>query len=63
MDNYLSHIRRDVSGNILAVQSVCEHCRNTAQYAAAALEAVGLSTAGETAGLLHDLGPIIIKEL
>lgn len=56
MEKYLAHIRRDLSGKIIAVQSVSEHCRNTARYASAALEAAGLSAAGETAGLLHDLG-------
>lgn len=56
MENYLAHIQRDPSGAITAVQSVSEHCHNTARYAAAALEPVGLSASGETAGLLHDLG-------
>lgn len=56
MESCLAHIRRDSSGAITAVQPASEHCRNTARYAAAALEPVGLSAAGETAGLLHDLG-------
>lgn len=56
MENYLAHIQRDSRNKITAVQSVSEHCRNTARYAAAALDPVGLSAAGELAGLLHDLG-------
>lgn len=56
MERYLAHIQRDPTGTITAVQSVSEHCRNAARYAAAALEPVGLSAAGEMAGLLHDLG-------
>lgn len=56
MDSYLAHIKKNTSGTIIASQSVSEHCRNTAKYAAVALEPVGLSTAGGIAGLLHDLG-------
>lgn len=56
MESYLAHIQRESSGEITAIQSVSEHCRNTAKYAAAALGPVGLSAAGEMAGLLHDLG-------
>ncbi len=56
MESYLAHIQRDSSGAITAAQSVSEHCRNTAKYAAASLEPVGLSAAGKIAGLLHDLG-------
>ena len=56
MESYLAHIQRDSSGAITAVQSVSEHCHSTARYAAVALEPVGLSAVGETAGLLHDLG-------
>ena len=56
MESYLAHIQRDPSDKIIAVQSVSEHCHNTARYAAAALEPVGLSAAGEAVGLLHDLG-------
>ena len=56
MESYLAHIQRKPSGEITAIQSVSEHCHNTAKYAAEALEPVGLSAAGEMAGLLHDLG-------
>lgn len=56
MDEYLAHIRRDTSGNAEAVQTVAEHSRKAAGYAAKVLEPVTLSAAGYTAGLLHDLG-------
>lgn len=56
MESYLAHIQRDSSGAITAVQSVSEHCHSTARYAAVALESIGLSAIGKTAGLLHDLG-------
>lgn len=37
-------------------QTVQEHCRNTAKYAAADLDSIGLSFAAYLAGLLHDVG-------
>lgn len=54
-----AHIRKDVStdGSVdYVVQSVVEHCRNTAKYAAASLEKVGLGKTAYLAGLLHDCG-------
>lgn len=54
MENYLAHIRRDRQP--MEVQTVSEHCRSTAKYAAQALEAVSLSSCGHLAGLLHDMG-------
>ena len=58
MQNYPAHIRSETQENrqIDIVQTVGEHCRNTARYAGGALEGIGLKTAGELAGLLHDLG-------
>lgn len=56
MENYLAHVRRDLSGQPAAVQTVSEHCRNAARHAAQALEAVSLSDCGYLAGLLHDMG-------
>lgn len=56
MENYLAHIRRDLSENIVAVQSVSDHCRNAAKYAAETLEPVSLSACGYLAGLVHDAG-------
>lgn len=56
MESCLAHIQSDSSRPTAAVQSVSEHCRNTAAYAALALEPIKLSAAGKIAGLLHDLG-------
>ena len=56
MDNYLAHIKKNTSGTIIASQSVSDHCRNTAKYAAEALEPVSLSACGYLAGLVHDAG-------
>ena len=52
---YLAHFRRDPDG-ALHVQTVEEHCRNTAKFAAEDLAGVGLEKAGYLAGLLHDMG-------
>lgn len=38
------------------IQTVAEHCRGTARYAAECLSGVGLSKAAYLSGLLHDLG-------
>ncbi len=56
MEDYLAHIRRDLSGRPIAVQTVRQHCHNTAEYAAQALEPVSLSASGYLAGLVHDAG-------
>lgn len=40
----------------MLVQSVQEHCRNTAQYAEACLKSVGLGKTAYLAGLVHDCG-------
>lgn len=56
MSPYPAHIRRDTDGAPLSEQTVEEHCRNTASYAARALEPAGLSSSGYLAGLLHDAG-------
>lgn len=56
MGEYLAHIRRDLSGKTTAVQTVKEHCRSTAKYAAQALEAVSLTASGYLTGLVHDAG-------
>jgi len=50
-----SHIRVYNDGTV-NVQSCTEHSRNTAQYASAALENIGLSDAAYLAGILHDCG-------
>lgn len=56
MEEFLAHIRRDPSGHIEAVQTVSQHCLNTAGHAKQALKAVSLSACGYLAGLLHDAG-------
>lgn len=56
MDHFPAHIRRSADGTSGPVQTVREHCRNTAQYAAQALEPVFLSASGYMAGLVHDSG-------
>lgn len=38
------------------IQTVTEHCRGTARYAAECLSGIGLSNAAYLSGLLHDLG-------
>lgn len=54
--DFLAHIRKDLSGQSIAVQTVSQHCHNTAKYAAQALKPVPLSAAGYLAGLVHDAG-------
>lgn len=56
MSHYLAHIRKDTGGAPLWSQTAEEHCRGTAQYAAAALEPARLSASGYLAGLIHDAG-------
>ena len=49
-----AHIRKPELGG--EVQSVGEHCRAAAEYAAEALSCVGLNNSGYLAGLVHDAG-------
>ena len=60
MDVFLAHILNPSPGDPgeteAARQTVRDHCRRTAEYAAQALAPVSLSTAGYLAGLVHDLG-------
>lgn len=56
MDRFLAHIRPGPNGTDAARQTVCAHCRKTAEYAALSLAPAGLSSAGYLAGLLHDAG-------
>lgn len=56
MENPLAHIRKDLSGQPIAVQTVSQHCHSTAKYAAQALKPVHLSACGYLAGLVHDAG-------
>ena len=50
-----AHIRISKEG-IREVQTVSQHCRKTAEYAAESVRSVGLSETAYLAGLLHDLG-------
>ena len=53
--SFPAHIKQDSSGN-WEEQSVEDHCRNTAAYAAESLKSVGMYSLGYLAGLLHDMG-------
>lgn len=52
---FLAHIRKEPNGKIVR-QTVEAHCRNTATYAQACLEEIGLGETAYLAGLLHDMG-------
>lgn len=56
MEKYLAHIQRDPDGHPIAAQTVSQHCRKAAKYAAEALAPVSLSACGDLAGLVHDAG-------
>ena len=56
MEDYLAHIKKDLSGHPVAVQTVSQHCHHTAKYAAQALEPAALCASGYLAGLVHDAG-------
>lgn len=55
---YPAHIRLEKHGESVneVVQTVEEHCRNTARYAGAALKNAGLEKSGQTVGMIHDCG-------
>ncbi len=53
-ESYPAHIRRNEEGT--AIQTVGEHCRGTATYAARDLREIGLRDTAALAGLLHDMG-------
>ena len=53
---YLAHISNDPFTTSQRRQTCAEHSRATAALAKAALSSVGLASAGELAGLLHDCG-------
>lgn len=54
MKAFPAHIRHSEQEKV--IQTVSEHCRNTARYAAETLEPAGLYHTGYLAGLLHDMG-------
>lgn len=53
--DWIAHIRWDMDGSTV-IQSVDEHCRNTAEYAKKSLDGAGLGYAAYLAGLHHDDG-------
>ncbi len=53
--DYYAHKRVSEDGTI-EYQTVEQHCRNSAAYAAECLKSVNLSEAGYLAGLIHDAG-------
>lgn len=59
MEVYPAHIRIESDEQI--VQSVQEHCRNTAKYAGESLKEVGLYCTAYLAGLLHDMGKFKVE--
>ena len=52
----MAHLKKDTPGQVLAVQTVSQHCRQAAEYAAHSLASVSLSSSGYLAGLVHDMG-------
>lgn len=50
-----AHITRTEKGEVVN-QTVAEHCKNVANYAAEIMEKVGMPTVGYIAGLYHDIG-------
>lgn len=51
---YPAHIRKGTGAP--QIQTVAEHCRNTANYASETLSGVSLTAIAYLAGLLHDMG-------
>lgn len=51
----IAHLQYTEDGSEI-IQTLSEHSRNVAEYAAKNLSSVGLSKTGELAGLLHDVG-------
>ena len=53
---FISHIRKDTEGNIVAFQSNDEHCNNVAALARIFAEEFGMGDFGYVMGLVHDKG-------
>lgn len=53
---YISHVRKDTDGNIVAYQSNEEHSRGVAELAARFASEFGMGDFGRLMGLLHDKG-------
>ncbi|MCI8513387.1 MAG: CRISPR-associated helicase Cas3' [Lachnospiraceae bacterium] len=61
MTQHLAHIKKNENGEILTAQTVSEHCRKTAEYAAQVMETAGLSAGAYLAALVHDCGKFTAK--
>lgn len=53
---FISHIRKDVDGNIIAFQSNDEHSRGVAELARTFADEFGMGDFGYVMGMLHDKG-------
>lgn len=53
---FISHIRKDTSGKIIAIQSNEEHCCNVAKLAQTFADEFGMGDFGYVMGILHDKG-------
>ena len=53
---FISHIRKDVDGNIIAYQSNDEHSRGVAELARTFADEFGMGDFGYVMGMLHDKG-------
>lgn len=53
---FISHIRKDIEGNIIDFQSNEEHCSNVAELARQFAEEFGMGDFGYVMGMLHDKG-------
>lgn len=53
---FISHIRKDTSGKIIAIQSNEEHCCNVAKLAQSFADEFGMGDFGYVMGILHDKG-------
>lgn len=53
--DFFAHWKTDPLGNTIT-QTVSEHCRNAAQYAARCLSDIGLERSGYLSALVHDAG-------
>ena len=56
MEEFLAHIRKDLSGQVEAVQTIAEHSRNTSILCGRFAASFGATAQGELTGLAHDIG-------
>lgn len=53
---FIAHVRKEKDGNI--IQTVSEHCKNTAAYCRDTAKVLGIGSLGYYAGILHDAGKL-----